>query len=187
MHTIYIMSTPLYECTHCGKNSFKSQRGLTQHQKTSAICSSRARQKRDQDTGYFTAQEGILYTRVCQPINNKRANHTTESSETHHNIRPRLYVNLWLVFVLLLTIVCAVPKIFVYILTRSAKLFDSNRQKKLSEFVYHASRVGWWMSQFSGKTVPYLIGNSWLDNVYKMTRKLLTGSTYRQIFIGVMS
>ena len=83
------MSTPLYECTHCGKNSFKSQRGLTQHQKTSAICSSRARQKRDQDTGYFTAQEGILYTRVCQPINNKRANHTTESSETHHNIRPQ--------------------------------------------------------------------------------------------------
>jgi len=78
------MSTPSYECTHCGKNSFKSQRGLTQHQKTSSICSSRARQKRDQDTGYFTAQEGILYTRVCQPVSNKRANHTTESSETQH-------------------------------------------------------------------------------------------------------
>ena len=82
------MSNPLYECSHCGKNTFKSQRGLTQHQKASAICASRSRQKENQDTGYFTAQEGILYTRICQPTSNKRAKHTTESGESHDNIRP---------------------------------------------------------------------------------------------------
>ena len=82
------MSKPLYECSHCGKNTFKSQRGLTQHQKASAICASRSRQKENQDTGYFTAQEGILYTRICQPTSNKRAKNTTESCESHDNIRP---------------------------------------------------------------------------------------------------
>ena len=83
------MSTPGYKCIHCGKNTFKSQRGLTQHQKTSAICASRSRQSKDTDSGYFTAQEGILYTRVCQPISNKRAKDIAESCETEHNIRPQ--------------------------------------------------------------------------------------------------
>ena len=82
------MSKHLYECSYCGKNTFKSQRGLTQHQKASAICASRSRQKENQDTGYFTAQEGILYTRICQPTSNKRAKNTTESCESHDNIRP---------------------------------------------------------------------------------------------------
>jgi hypothetical protein len=87
--TTRIMSSPLYECSHCGKNTFKSQRGLTQHQKASAICASRSRQKENQDTGYFTAQEGLLYTRICQPISNKRAKHTTESGESNNIIPPQ--------------------------------------------------------------------------------------------------
>ena len=63
---------------------------MTQHQKASAICAGRSHQKQKQNTGYFTAQEGILYTRMCQPISNKvqRAKHTTKSGEPHNIIRP---------------------------------------------------------------------------------------------------
>jgi hypothetical protein len=63
----------MYECVHCGKDNFKTQRGLTQHQQRSAHCN------RDDDgfnyeiSGYYTADEGMQYRNVLPKAASKRS------------------------------------------------------------------------------------------------------------------
>ena len=70
------MSDKDYECEWCGKDSFTSQRGLTQHQQRSQRCAVQSRQNDSQNSGYHTAEEGMLYTTVVD--NSKRSKRSSE-------------------------------------------------------------------------------------------------------------
>ena len=78
------MSTVTYECPHCGKDTFTSQRGLTQHQQRSALCATRIRMADIQYSGYHTANEGMLYTE----INMTSAKRSTPVNEERGKLRP---------------------------------------------------------------------------------------------------
>ena len=58
------MSPATYKCLHCGRDTFTSQRGLTQHQQRSVVCTNRIRMADIQNSGYHTANEGMLYTEI---------------------------------------------------------------------------------------------------------------------------
>jgi hypothetical protein len=66
------MSCTTHKCCYCGKDNFRTKRGLTQHLKTSAICGARSGQIIHNDAGYYTAQEGMAFTRVNHIGNRKR-------------------------------------------------------------------------------------------------------------------
>ena len=58
------MSTTTYECVHCGRDTFTSQRGLTQHQQRNHVCANKFRMADIRNSGYHTANEGMLYTEI---------------------------------------------------------------------------------------------------------------------------
>ena len=58
------MSTATYECAHCGRDTFTSQQGLTQHQQRNDVCANKIRMAGIQNSGYYTANEGMLYTGI---------------------------------------------------------------------------------------------------------------------------
>ena len=75
------MSFKAYECEFCGKDSFTSQRGLTQHQQRNALCLHKLRAQDIRKTGYHTADKGMLYTGI---INQSTRNVRSDAKEPDH-------------------------------------------------------------------------------------------------------
>ena len=83
------MSSKTYKCPHCDKDDFTTQRGLTQHLQKSRVCSNIHFLEEEAKSGYHTAQEGIAFTVVQQPITRKRlaAEVNADCTNTRHNRR----------------------------------------------------------------------------------------------------
>ena len=77
------MSNTTYECVHCGRDTFTSQRGLTQHLQRNAICANKFRMADIQNSGYYTANEGMLYTGVNM-TSTRRSEVRVERSRKHN-------------------------------------------------------------------------------------------------------
>ena len=81
------MSTTTYECVHCGRDTFTSQRGLTQHQQRNHVCANKLRMVDIQNSGYHTANEGMLYTEINLT--------SSRRSETINERSGKLNLNNW--------------------------------------------------------------------------------------------
>lgn len=84
-----------YECLHCGKDDFKSQRGLTQHQAKSSRCSGQVAASDENLLGYFTADEGMTYHRVIneQQKSSKTKQSSSKEAQTQAAIDKNLVIN----------------------------------------------------------------------------------------------
>ena len=58
------------KCSHCERQDFRSQRGLTQHQSQSKMCKARALQHTGDDSGYCTAHQ-YLFIENVEKVTNK--------------------------------------------------------------------------------------------------------------------
>lgn len=81
------MSTTTYECVHCGRDTFTSQRGLTQHQQRNHVCANKLRMADIRNSGYHTANEGMLYTEINLT--------SSRRSETINERSGKLNLNNW--------------------------------------------------------------------------------------------
>ena len=81
------MSSKTYQCPHCCRNNFTSQRGLTQHLQRSSVCASKEMHDSYDLLGASTAEksEGMKYTFVSNPIKKRRS--TQEYFSTLDNNR----------------------------------------------------------------------------------------------------
>jgi hypothetical protein len=67
------MASKTLGCRYCGRDNFAGQRGLTQHQQKSAICSRLLANDLETDLGYQTAQDGLSYSVVSSLRHRKRS------------------------------------------------------------------------------------------------------------------
>ena len=63
----------MYECIYCGKNDFRTERGLDQHLVRSAYCQEQREADEAEGGGYYTAEEGMTYTTIVNQAKVKRS------------------------------------------------------------------------------------------------------------------
>ena len=72
----------MYECIYCGKNDFRTERGLDQHLVRSAYCQEQREADEAEGGGYYTAEEGMTYTTIVNQAKVKRSHPNNLSSST---------------------------------------------------------------------------------------------------------
>ena len=60
------MASKMFKCPHCGRDNFKNQRGLTQHQASSKMCRGKARAMLGDDSGFSVAHQYLPTTTVAR-------------------------------------------------------------------------------------------------------------------------
>ena len=73
----------MYECIYCGKGTFQTQRGLDQHMQRSSLCNAQQLLEGRDETGYYTADEGMAYTTVVNQakVNREKQNGMSDTTK----------------------------------------------------------------------------------------------------------